>query len=64
MLMLRITSKDQSIKELVISQFLSISVQQDATYALVDAATSAPVSDVVIKKEGEDLVIDFDVVTD
>ena len=59
MLMLRITSKDQSIKELVISHFLSISVQQDATYAVVDAATSAPVSDVVIKKEGEDLVIEL-----
>ena len=59
MLKLRITFNDQSIKELAISQFLSIAVQQGATYAVVDAATSAPVSDVVIKKEGADLVIEL-----
>ncbi|WP_298450570.1 cadherin domain-containing protein [uncultured Marinobacter sp.] len=59
-LQLRIVTSAQIIETHALDAFLSLPVETNATYAIVDADTQEPVSNLVLKKKDDALVIEID----
>lgn len=58
MLKLRIVNANQAVEEVALDQAVVIQVESGATYSVVDAETGEVISDVVVKREGDSLVIE------
>jgi len=57
---LRITSATKVIKDIPLEQLLTLQAEIGASYALIDVATNEISSDLILKKQGDTLVIEND----
>jgi len=56
---LRIISANKSIKDVWLKQFKVLSVEQGATYFIIDSETDKTISDMVLKKQGDALLVEI-----
>jgi len=59
-IILRITSATKVIKDIPLEQLLTLQAEIGASYALIDVATNEISSDLILKKQGDTLVIEND----
>ena len=59
-MLLRIVVPNQAVKEITLTQMTVVLAQPGAIYSVIDVATKKPASGIVLKKQGDTLVIEID----